>query len=501
MGMDKQYRDELFNKLAKSPALKREKDLLSRITVQQPVFWIVSSKDLKEIYPLYGYSVCPWADTQKKEECLKCLTQTIERCKQTGRIEEFVCLLHYFGLCIPFLHGDTSYGFLILCHFKNRLSADVLTLLTALNSEILEKLQKELELSKLYQTIRPRAIALSTIHTVHRLISTCLDLDELLPRIARLSLQVMRAKKCVISLVEKRTEQLVPKAVIDVTKQKKRMRVSPYVKAIQDKVKETGNILFKKSFLSIPLIDEGLLGIITIFKKNNKKPFNNFDQEILTALAEQAVGAIKNAQLYREQEEMLWGTVKSLSALLKIKSAYPYTHEKIFMAIVLGIGRELKLSDEDIRNLSFAAMLHDAEKIGIPEKILRKPTSLSGKELKIVKKCPKKSISILKPLEGLKPALDIILHHHEKFDGTGYPNKLRGENIPLGSRIIAVADSFQAMVSHRPYRKSTSVNEAIAEIKKNSGTQFDPTVIDAFLQFTEQEAFKKQFKVKGEADV
>ncbi|MFH0790348.1 MAG: HD domain-containing phosphohydrolase [Candidatus Omnitrophota bacterium] len=496
MGIDKKYRDELFNQLAKSPALKREKDLLNSLA-QQPLFWIAASKNAKETYPLYGYALCPWAKGEKKEECIKCLTRTIQRVKKTGKIEEFVCLSHFFGLCIPLLHGDVFYGFLILCHLKNRLSKDVLALLTALNTEILEKAQKELELSKLYQTIRPRAIALSTIHTVHRLISTSLDLEELLPRIARLSLQILRAKKCVISLVEKKTDQLVPKAVIDVTQQKKRIRISPYVKMIQDKVKSTGNILFKKSFLSVPLIDEGLLGVITVLKKINKKPFDNFDQEILSALSEQAVGAIKNAQLYKEQEDMLWGTVKSLSALLRIKSAYPYTHEKVFRSIVVGIGKELKLSGEDMRDLSFAAMLHDAEKIGIPEQILKKPTSLSGKELKIVKERPKKNIRILKPLEGLKPALNIILHHHEKFDGTGYPGKLKGEEIPLGSRIIAVADSFEAMVSHRPYRKSTSVNEAIIEIKNNSGTQFDPEVIKAFLQFTERNSFKRWFKNAG----
>ena len=223
----------------------------------------------------------------------------------------------------------------------------------------------------------------------------------------------------------------------------------------------------------------------------NNKPFDNFDREILTVLSEQAVGAIKNAQLYKEQEDMLLGTVKSLSALLKVKSAQAYVHSRAFVDIVLGIAKELGLSETDLRDLRFAAMLHDAEKIGIPEEILKKPAQLSGKEFKLIKEYPKKSAKILSPLQCLKPAIAVILHHHEKFDGTGYPDRLKGKQIPLGARIMAVADSFEAMTSHRPYRKSASFLEAIREIKRHSGEQFDPRVIKAFLQFTRTKSFKK----------
>jgi HD-GYP domain-containing protein (c-di-GMP phosphodiesterase class II) len=139
-------------------------------------------------------------------------------------------------------------------------------------------------------------------------------------------------------------------------------------------------------------------------------------------------------------------------------------------------------------------MLHGAEKVGIPEEILKKPTALSGKELKIVKEYPKKSVRMLSPLVRLKPAIAILLHHHEKFDGTGYPGRLKGERIPLGSRVMAVADSFVAMVSRRPYRSSTSIPETIREIKKHSSRQFDPQVIEAFLRLTKRKSFKKILK-------
>ena len=296
--------------------------------------------------------------------------------------------------------------------------------------------------------------------------------------------------------MDKRNGRFVNKALVDLSKNKARPRSSPQAKRIEKRVIRSGNILLKKSYLSVPLIDEEPIGVITISQKMSGKAFDNFDREILSALSEQAVGAIKNAQLYTEQENMLLGTVKSLSSLLKAKSAYSYTHTPAFVEIALGTAKELGLSEDALRDLRFAAMLHDAEKIGIPEEILEKPTQLSGKELKVIKEHPKESVKILSPVQRLKPAVAIILRHHEKFDGTGYPDGLKGEEIPLGARILAVADAFEAMISRRPYRKSTSTPEAIKELKRQSGTQFDPQAINAFLKFTKKQSFKKLLRGK-----
>ena len=493
MKIDKIYQEELFKRLIKSPNLKRERALFSQL-FKKPVFWIVEGTGLKEISLLNGSSVCAKVKGLKSKRPLKCLKGALKQAKKSRRIEKFICPMHSYGLCLPLVQGDALYGFLVLCHLETSPSKERLRLFQALNNTILEKVQKELELSKLYQTIRPRAIALSTVHTIHRLISSSLDLEELLPRVARLTLQVLRAKRCLISLVDKKARHLVPKALIDLSKKEVELSRSPGMKKIESKVLRTGNMLLKRSYLSVPLIDEETIGVITVFKKMGNRSFNNFDQEILTALSEQAVGAIKNAQLYKEQEEILFGTVKSLSALLKVKSAYPYVHSAAFVDIALGTAKELELSEEDLRDLRYAAMLHDAEKIGIPIEILKKPAHLTGKELKIVKEYPKKGAKILRPVQRLKPAIAIILHHHEKFDGTGYPDRLKGAAIPLGARIMAVADSFEAMISRRPYRKSTSILEAIKELKRYSGTQFDPRVINAFLKFTTTKFFKKLLK-------
>ncbi|MBL7084746.1 MAG: HD domain-containing protein [Candidatus Omnitrophica bacterium] len=488
--IDKIYQEELFKKLSKASNLKKVETLCKQL-FGKVIFWVVEGTRIKEISPLNANSICQSLKDNKKRRCLECITKTIKRVEKSRTLEQFSCPGKRFGLCLPLVQGDAFYGSLIFCHLKNIPSRESLCMLTVLNNTVLEKAQKELELSKLYQTIRPRAIALSTIHTIRRLISSSLNPDELLPRIARLSLQVLRAKQCLISLVDKKTERLVPKAVVDLSKKGTKWCLPHAFRRIEKKVMRSGNILLKKSCLSVPLIDEELIGIITVSQKMANRPFDHFDREILTALSEQAVGAIKNAQLYKEQENMLLGTVKSLSTLLKVKAAYPYIHSRAFVEIALGIAGELKVSEDELRNLRFAAMLHGTEKIGIPEEILKKPTRLSGKEYKIVREYPKKSVKILSPLERLKPAIAIILHHHEKFDGSGYPDRLKGEKIPLGARIMAVADSFEAMLTRRPYRKSTSIAHAIRELKKYSGTQFDPQVIKAFLKLVKRKSFRK----------
>lgn len=491
MKIDKVYQEILLKKLSGNSGLKKERQMLHQL-FGQPILWMASGTN--KVLFLNDNPFCSIAKSNKSKTCLKCIRRVLNKVKKSRGRGEFVCPGRSFGFCLPLVQGDAYYGALILCHLKRTPDDQSLQLFEALNRAILEKIQKELELAKLYQTIRPRALALSTVHTVHRLISSSLDLEELLPRIARLSLQVLRARGCLISLIDKKTKQLIPKAQVDVSKKKFKLRISGKAKETEHKVIRTGNILLTKSCLSVPLIDEEPIGVITVFDKMNKRPFDNFDQEILIALSEQAVGAIKNAQLYKEQENMLLGTVKSLTALLRVRSAYPYAHSKVYEDIVLSIAKELKLSEEGLRDLRFAAMLHDAGEIGIPEEILKKTAHLTGKEFKIVKEHPKKSVEILSPLERLKGAIAIILHHHEKFNGTGYPDRLKGENIPLGSKIMSVADSFEAMISRRPYRKSTSIFEAVKEIKRLSGTQFDPQVIQAFLKLVKKRSFKRLLK-------
>ncbi|QJW48742.1 Fe-S-containing hydro-lyase [bacterium BFN5] len=150
--------------------------------------------------------------------------------------------------------------------------------------------------------------------------------------------------------------------------------------------------------------------------------------------------------------------------------------------IAIEIAKKMGLSEDEIRDLNWGTLLHDLGKLAIPDSILLKPGPLDDQELDLIRQHPRMGYEILKGASYFKNAIEISLYHHERYDGKGYPNALKGEAIPLLARICAVADTFQAMIDDRPYRKGLPVEAAVAEIKRCSGTQFDPVVVSAFLQ-------------------
>jgi HD-GYP domain-containing protein (c-di-GMP phosphodiesterase class II) len=370
-----------------------------------------------------------------------------------------------------------------MCHLDTKIPDHALKLFINFMHVLIKDIQKELELSKLYETIRPRAIALSTVHTIHRLISSTLDLDELLPRIARLCMQVMQANRCSVKLLDKERGILKPVTTIDLRAKRKlypkELRVG---KGVPGKAVKQEKVLKGPNYLSVPLIDEEVIGVITIYDKINKRSFTQFDQEIMMTIAEQAVIAIKNAQLYREQESLAINSVKSLATILDTRGPAAFIPRTAFVKIVLEIGKEMGLGDTEIRSLQFAALLHDAGQLFVPDEILSKPTKLTGEEYRLIKEHPAKGAKMFEPTKYLKPAIPIILHHHENYDGSGYPNQLKGDQIPLGARIMAVVSAFLAMITPRSYRVTRTVEEATQEILRNSGAQFDPRVVAAFIK-------------------
>ncbi|MBU1061270.1 MAG: HD domain-containing protein, partial [Candidatus Omnitrophica bacterium] len=419
------------------------------------------------------------------------------RSKPSKEIQIFTCLSGKMCLSIPVTQGDNLYGYILVFYLKCEPDKNHLSFTQILIDTSLKEFQKEQELTKLYDTIRPRAIALSTIHTVHRLLTSTLDMDELIERIARLTLQVMRAKYCSIMLLDDSKDYLLPKAVIDLknnTRGKKRHRKIKVGSYTEGKVAKTGKTILQQNLVCIPLIEEDIIGVLVARDKTNKTSFNKFDLEILLTLAEQAVIAIGNARLYEEQDKMAYGSIKSLAALLDAKSPNTFTHSEQFVKVVLAIAEEMRLPREEIRNLRYAALLPDTGKFSIPDEILKKQGGLSREEYNIIKKQHLESLKILGPLEFLKPAVPIIMYHHERYDGTGYPEGLKGQDIPIGARIMAVADAFEAMVSSSPYKDTKkSISQAIKEIEHNSGVQFDPGVVNAFISVSKKPEFQKLY--------
>jgi len=479
------YEEKFLNKFLKNGSLKKYEQLLGSL-FKRPIWWFVHS--IKKTPPKFkdtALSKCSIIKGSRKQKTL-CFKQLLSVIKKAGRkkaIIKFRCQGDIGGFCLPIVQGDKIYGYIGICHLGSDLPEQVLGLFSNFVDTLTREVQKELELSKLYETIRPRAIALSTVHTIHRLISSTLDLDELLPRIARLSMQVMQANRCSVKLLDKERNILVPVTTIDLRSKRKLYPKELKVgKGVPGKAVKIEKILKGPDFLSVPLIDEEVIGVITIYDKINNKSFTQFDQEIMTTIAEQAVIAIKNAQLYREQENLAINGIKSLASILDARGPATFIPRTAFVEIVLDIGKEMGLNQVARSSLHYAALLHDAGQLFVPDEILSKPSTLTGEEYKIIKEHPARGAKILEPTKYLKPVIPIILHHHENYDGTGYPHGLRGNQIPLGARIMTVVSAFLAMITPRSYRVTKTIDEAKEEIKRNSGTQFDPKVVAVFLK-------------------
>ncbi len=174
-------------------------------------------------------------------------------------------------------------------------------------------------------------------------------------------------------------------------------------------------------------------------------------------------------------------TLEALGGALDLKDAETEGHCQRVTAYTIFIGKAIKIERDQLRHIARGAFLHDIGKMGIPDAILRKPGPLSEEEKAIMRKHCDIGYSMLKRIPFLREAADIVLSHQECFDGSGYPRGLKGEEIPLGARIFAVADTLDAMISDRPYRKALPISDAKVEIKRCSSTQFDPKVVDVFL--------------------
>ena len=193
-------------------------------------------------------------------------------------------------------------------------------------------------------------------------------------------------------------------------------------------------------------------------------------------------------QLPAYMRNMFYNTVETLVRAIQARDQYTSGHSARVTRYSLKIGDRLDLSTKEKHQLYLTAMLHDIGKIGIPDDLLNRPGKLNEEEMKRIRDHVKVGAQMLNALGEMQAIVPLILHHHESWDGKGYPDGLKGEKIPLLSRIIAVADTFDAMTSSRPYREARSRDEAIAELRRCSGTSFDPRVVETFLRILDDQA-------------
>ncbi|MFC1703558.1 HD domain-containing phosphohydrolase [Candidatus Omnitrophota bacterium] len=242
-----------------------------------------------------------------------------------------------------------------------------------------------------------------------------------------------------------------------------------------------------------------LLGVLILGRKNTQKKFFKGELDFFVALAYDVAMAIRNAQLFEDLQsevkinhELFINTTVALAEAIEAKDHYTGGHTERVTKYSLLIAekvltyKEINLPQKFLENLHIASLLHDIGKIAIPEAVLNKPGKLTDEEFAKIKSHPIQGIKILQPIKELEEAIKGVKYHHERYDGRGYPEGLKGDEIPLIAAIIAVADVYDAMTSDRPYRPALPKETAIGEIKKGSGTQFTPIAAKAFLELCEE---------------
>ncbi|KDR96434.1 HD-GYP domain, c-di-GMP phosphodiesterase class II (or its inactivated variant) [Peptoclostridium litorale DSM 5388] len=249
-----------------------------------------------------------------------------------------------------------------------------------------------------------------------------------------------------------------------------------FKKEISEKIK-----LKQKSMLTIPIkFKEKTLGVLQVINKKGKASFDDKDEAFLEAISTSAAIAIENAKLYKEMKNTYFETIHALASSIDAKDPYTRGHSHRVTEYSVEIGKEMNLRDDELERLEYMAVLHDIGKIGIRDSILNKTAPLNDEEYEVIKDHPLIGAKILESSKSLKMLINGVKYHHEKYDGTGYGEGLKGREIPLGARIIAVADAYDAMTTDRPYRKGLSHEISMEEINKFSGRQFDPEIVRHF---------------------
>jgi HD-GYP domain-containing protein (c-di-GMP phosphodiesterase class II)/CheY-like chemotaxis protein len=325
-----------------------------------------------------------------------------------------------------------------------------------------------------------------------------LDLDDLLTKIVQTAQREARCDRISLMLVEDRELRIrasvgLPPGVTDSWRGQVGVGIAGHTAASGETVlinhgEEDPRFLEHlkddkiKSAISMPLkVKSKTIGVLNLTNFMGGERFFDSDVQFLSLLSGQAAVAIENANLYNSLQTSYLHTIVSLANALEARDPYLSGHSTKVLTFSVQIARKMALSERDVDDIRNAAMLHDIGKIGVRDAILLKPGRLDDSEWKILRTHPEMGSNIIAPVRHLACCVPLILHHHESYDGTGYPSGLAGDEIPLGSRVISVADTYDAMTSDRPYRKGFTHDDAIAELKRVSGTQLDPDAVAAFL--------------------
>jgi len=399
--------------------------------------------------------------------------------------------------------------------------------------EVLSGLKRALERQRMARELRQanaenleRLQELELLLETARVVSSRLELTEVLQTLAEQMVRQMQVTLCHISVLNGDQSQLCVRAIYPV-------RQVPWHVALGDRIPLVLSPTYKRvvegmevepirrgdslrpltsaeealllpadansAFLVPMVVKEKVVGVVTLLEARDwaRSPFTPRKVNLCRAMASGAAIAIENALLFEQRERTHLATLAALASALDARERETQAHSRRVQEYSLRLAKEMGVPEADRRHLATGALLHDVGKIGVRDAILLKCGELSEEEWAEMKKHPLIGYRMLKRLDHLQGERAIVLAHHERWDGSGYPQGLAGRSIPLPARIFAVADTIDAITSDRPYRKRRGFQEAREEIARCAGTQFDPEVVAAFLRVPIEEWEEIQWRATG----
>lgn len=370
-----------------------------------------------------------------------------------------------------------------------------------------EKTHKEL--NQTYQELQNHVVAVDQMQSISRNIHATIDIRKILEELVGNTAHLLDCEFCLIIYKDESSGQYdcrsnreqVQNKICGCNTDSGLLETYPFKLSVSEgksllnndpppelkrAFEEKGVLL--NNYLSVPLVQGGRSqGILIGF--NKETGFSSNDKFMLNAIGATSITAISNSGLISQLREFSEKTVESLAKAIDARDKYTHGHTERVSEYTLAICRSLDWKREKLNQAFMGTLLHDIGKIGIPDAVLNKPGRLTEQEYELMKSHPDIGLEILKDIPRMKEMLNYVHCHHECYDGSGYPQGLKGEDIPLEGRIVCVADAFDAMTSDRSYRKALSVEEAMAELERCSGSQFDPRIVNVFQAITEREAF------------
>jgi len=362
---------------------------------------------------------------------------------------------------------------------------------------------------------------LKTLAEIGESLTSALDSNAILEKVLDSIIRLAKAERCFLMLLTpdgkarvqigrnwkhetlSPEEQAISKTIVNQVIEKKKAVLTTNAET-DPRFDATESVMnFKlRSVMCVPMIfQQSLLGVIYADHRLRSEQFSIAKIELLSKFANQVAIALRNANLYEnlqqthmklkiahnELEEAYDTTLEGWATALELRDQATEEHTKRVLSLVVQLAEKMEIPDEDIVQIRRGAILHDIGKMGIPDQVLGKPEALTDDEVEIMRQHPLLAVKMLSRIKFLSGALEIPMFHHERWDGDGYPHRLKGEDIPLSARLFAVIDVWDAMTSERPYRKALPLNKAKEHIQDGAGNHFDPKVVEVFLEMIEEE--------------